>query len=285
MALIGNRSVLLKSPGRYFGGSTVSDNRSNFGTPGSTRCRFFGGFPQTSATPTGYRPPYSWVLPIKPGELASINNLAGSSGVSLDMAAGLNGDATLSGSGDITQAVGQLVISMVAALAGSGTVASADLRGYLNAVAALSGAGSVTAPLAALGWLQAAIAGSGSISSATPCATGTLSAIIRGYSDLTPEGIRDQVWNATLANYQVTGSAGKALAAASSGGVDYNALAQAVWQYLDRTLTANPGITTAEIISALEATAIPVDAVKMNGNVIIGSGQETDHWRGQGVQP
>ena len=50
MALIGNRSVLLKSPGRYFGGSTVSDNRSNFGTPGSSRGRFVGAFPQSAAT-------------------------------------------------------------------------------------------------------------------------------------------------------------------------------------------------------------------------------------------
>ena len=278
MALLGNRSVLLKSPGRYFGGSTVSDNRSNFGTPGSTRGRFFGGFPQTSATPSGYRPPYSWVLPVKPGELASVNNLTGGSSVALSMAAGVNGDATLTGAGSITQATGQLVISMVATLAGTGTVAAADLRGYLNAVATLSGSGSLTGPLRALAWLQSAVAGSGTISNATPYATGTLAATIRGYSDLTPEGIRDKVWDALLANYQTTGSAGKALAAASSGGVDYNALAQAVWTYLDRALTENPGITTAEIVTALQATVIPVNVKQVNGTAVGGSGTEGAPW-------
>ena len=285
MALIGNRSVLLKSPGRYFGGATVSDNRSNFGTPGSTRGRFFGGFPQTSATPSGYRPPYSWVLPVKPGELASVNNLMGGSSVALSMAAGVNGDATLTGAGSITQATGQLVISMVATLAGTGTVSAADLRGYLNAVATLTGAGSIVAPIAALAWAHAATSGGGTISSATPYATGTLAATIRGYSDLTPEGIRDKVWDALLANYQTTGSAGKALAAASSGGVDYNALAQAVWTYLDRALTENPGVTTTEIVAALEAAVLPVDATKMNGATIVGDGSVTNPWRGEGVQP
>ena len=285
MALIGNRSVLLKSPGRYFGGATVSDNRSNFGTPGSTRGRFFGGFPQTSATPSGYRPPYSWVLPVKPGELASVNNLTGGSSVALSMAAGVNGDATLTGAGSITQATGQLVISMVATLAGTGTVAAADLRGYLNAAATLSGAGTLTGPLRALAWLQAAVTGGGSVSSATPYATGSLAATIRGYSDLTPEGIRDKVWDALLANYQNDGSAGKALSAAGSGGVDYNALANAVWTYLNRTLTENPGVTTTDIVAALEAAVLPVDATKMNGATIVGDGSVTNPWRGEGVQP
>ena len=285
MALLGNRSVLLKSPGRYFGGSTVSDNRSNFGTPGSTRGRFFDGFPQLNATPSGYRPPYSWVIAVKDGELASTNNINGEATVSLSMAAGVNGDATLTGAGSITQATGQLVISMVATLAGTGTVAAADLRGYLNAVATLSGSGSLTGPLRALAWLQSAVAGSGTISNATPYATGTLAATIRGYSDLTPEGIRDKVWDALLANYQNDGSAGKALSAAGSGGVDYNALANAVWTYLNRTLTENPGVTTTDIVAALEAAVLPVNAVKMNGANVIGDGSVTNPWRGEGVQP
>ena len=65
-----------------------------------------------------------------------------------------------------------------------------------------------------------------------------ITANIRGYGDLTPEGIRDSVWNAALANYQTTGSAGKTLSTASSGGVDLNALAAAVWAYATRELTS-----------------------------------------------
>ena len=41
---------------------------------------------------------------------------------------------------------------------------------------------------------------------------------IRGYGDLTPEGIRDAVWSAVLANYPLTGTAGKTLELAGSMG-------------------------------------------------------------------
>lgn len=256
MALIGNRSVLLKSPGRYFGGSTVSDNRSNFGTPGSTRCRYFDGFPQINATPSGYRPPYSWIIAIKNGEMASVNNLNGTTTISpLSMAAGVNGQATLTGSGDITSAVAQLVISMVATLTGSTSLSSADLRGYLNAVASLSGGGTLTSAIGALAWANAALAGTGTITNATPYATGTLSANIRGYSDLTPEGIRDSVWGAIAANYTNAGTMGQKLNSAASGGVDYNALAAAVWEYATRTLTSGSP-TEAQIADAVWAQVL-----------------------------
>ena len=41
----------------------------------------------------------------------------------------------------------------------------------------------------------------------------------------------------------------------------------------------------AAVVSALQATTIPVDAQKMNGHTIIGDGSESDPWRGVGVQP
>jgi hypothetical protein len=47
--------------------------------------------------------------------------------------------------------------------------------------------------------------------------------------------------------------------------------------------------TTAEIVAqvlaALQATTIPVDAQRMNGADIIGDGSESNPWRGVGVQP
>jgi hypothetical protein len=59
-----------------------------------------------------------------------------------------------------------------------------------------------------------------------------IAATIRGYGDLTPEGIRDSVWSAILANYPNPGTAGKTLELAGSGGVDYQALGEAVWAIL-----------------------------------------------------
>lgn len=65
--------------------------------------------------------------------------------------------------------------------------------------------------------------------------------------------------------------------------------AQAVWTAAQRTLTASLDPNTAQIVAAvvaaLQATRLPVDAVKMNGADIIGDGSEADPWRGAGVSP
>ena len=82
-----------------------------------------------------------------------------------------------------------------------------------------------------------------------------------------------------------TGSGVFAVETTASFSVDYMAVASAVWGFVGRTLTENPGITTADIVAALEATTIPVDAVKMNGANVIGDGSVIDPWRGVGVQP
>lgn len=219
-------------PLKFRGGGTIVGNRANFGR--GDRLAWFcgdhsadnkGGFPY------GYRSPGAWLLGLKAGGLSSYNQLTGAGEIApLNVAGGINGDATLSGFGDISSAEAQLVISMVATLAGIGTIASSDLRGYLNAVATLTGTGEIssTTALAALGWIVAAVNGSGTISNATPYASGELEATIRGYSDMTPEGIRDKVWDALLSQYQIDGSAGKALSNASSGGVDIQALVDAI---------------------------------------------------------
>ena len=55
-------------------------------------------------------------------------------------------------------------------------------------------------------------------------------------------------------------------------------MAQAVWTYLDRALTENPGITTAEIVTALQATVIPVNVKQVNGTAVGGSGTEGAPW-------
>lgn len=41
----------------------------------------------------------------------------------------------------------------------------------------------------------------------------------------------------------------------------------------------------AEVIAALNATTIPVDAKKMNGSSVVGTGTTGDPWRGVGVSP
>lgn len=203
--LIGNYSVLQKGPGRFVAGSTTSVEgqvRSNFSKSGAYRNRFY--VDQTTvalalyAIPTGSYPDIAWVLPQKSGQIASTQPIQGAGAATVTLAGGLNADASLTGAGDITSAIAQLIISMVANLAGDGTLSSADLRGFLQAVANLSGSGDLTATAAALAWMDAATDGSGSITSATPYATGNLSADIFSFSALTPEGISNAVWAAII---------------------------------------------------------------------------------------
>ena len=75
---------------------------------------------------------------------------------------------------------------------------------------------------------------------------------------LTVAGITNAVWTAPLAAYQGDGTAGKALSAASSGGVDYQALGVAVWSSVSRTLTSSSGTapTASEVADAVWAKVL-----------------------------
>lgn len=247
------------------------------------RNKFIGeaGWNPTCGQPNGHLAPSSWNLPQKAGGMSAYTSVSGSGGVVADGQLGLNVAANLSGSGGIASAVASLIVSMIATLTGSGTISAADLKAYLSMTATLTGSGSIVAALGGLANMLTTLTGAGSIN-ATATGAGAMSATLRGYGDLTPEGIRDAVWQATLASYSTPGSAGLALSTASSGGVDLNALAAAVWAYTARTLTENPGVTPADIISALNATTIPVNVKQMNGVEVVGIGRDADKWRGTG---
>lgn len=200
MALLHNTTITSALLGRRMAGQTVEPHLPASGMVRAERKNWYAG-DHTPDKKSGYvmgaLPPATWMMPRSSGGLASINMINGAGSTSFAGNLGLNAQADLTGAGDITAAIAQLVISMVGNLTGSGEVSSADLRGYLLAVANLSGSGSVTSTLSAMAWATAATSGAGSVSG-TANATGTLAATIRGYSDLTPEGIRDKVWSAII---------------------------------------------------------------------------------------
>ena len=133
------------------------------------------------------------------GSLSAVANLTGSGDVSASLGGSLSASASLSGSGDITAAsLTNATLLLTAALSGGGDITTASLT---NATLLLT----------------AALSGSGSIA-ATPIAPGSLSAAIKSYGDLTPQGLSDAVWNALLSNYTSPGSTGVQLAAAGAGG-------------------------------------------------------------------
>ena len=89
------------------------------------------------------------------------------------------------------------------------------------------------------------------------------------------------MWDSALVDYQQAGSAGKSLSTASSGGVDLNLMAQAVWEYIDRSLTGGSSggaPTVNEIVAALETAVLPVNLTKVRGQSLVGSGAESDPW-------
>lgn len=177
--LIGNYSVLEKNPGRSIGGGAtgVGYNRGDWPKTSTSRGAFTSGnWQPKSGIPDGYRAPYAWVLPIKPGAIAARNNLEGTGSFTGSMAGGVNGEAVLDGVGDLT-GTGQLIISMVAALVGSGDITNAAAVGYLQLAASLVGAGDIAAAVSALADAEAALSGSGDIA-ATINALGTMAASI-----------------------------------------------------------------------------------------------------------
>ena len=228
--LVGNRSTLLKSPGRFLSGGPVSVMRSAFNTHGMMRGAYGGNYNALSATPDGHLSPSAWVLPKTAGGMSSRNTINGAATATGNGNLGLPAAASLSGSGGITQALLALVVSAVANLSGSGTL-TAGIIGKLEAAAALAGSGNLAGAAGALASMLVGLSGSGA-AVGTPYASGSMSANIKGYGDLTPEGIRDSIWNALAANYNTAGTMGNKLNSAASGGVDYAALGEAVWAIL-----------------------------------------------------
>lgn len=148
-------------------------------------------------------------------------------------------------------AVGGVVVSGIA----SATIAldgAAEISGILSGTAAATIALDGAAEIEAIGHMIAS--GEVDISGAVDMyAIGWMVATDDTTATLTVEAIVTGILEAMAADHNVAGTIGAKINSAASGGVDYAALAAAV-------------------VAALNATTIPVDAKKMNGATIAGSG-------------
>jgi len=218
-------------PFTQFGGVSMSSEFPNFNGEENWPTIFMGegGFTDQTSMPDGNYPPVTWKMPLKAGAISARNKLIGSSTFTASGNLGYQILASLSGSGTISNALGTLIIDLVASITGSGTISNADMQAFLFALADLTGSGDITdADLEGIGELIAALEGAGVLVS-TLTGEGELGASITAYGALTPEGIRDAIWGAAASSYNVSGTMGAKLNSAASGGVDYNALAEAVW--------------------------------------------------------
>lgn len=216
--LRGNYSVILKSPGRFYSGTTVSNNRASFNTTNASRNMYTSSFARFNGIASGYNPYYSWIPPQIGGGMAARKTVGGTGAVSGgNLAGGINIESDLTGEGTISNADLALILSAVATLSGVGTLTAA-ITGKLEASADLAGSGDVTGALGALASAVCSMIGTGTISSADMRAIANMSCDITPFTTLSPENLAAAVWNAIAADFNDAGTMGNKMNSAASAG-------------------------------------------------------------------
>jgi hypothetical protein len=249
--LHGNYSTLAKGPGRFFGGSTTSvevNIRSGFNKPGANRNRFLVSGATTAlklySVPSGAYAGTAWLLPQSVGAMASPNRNPSSAGAAGSAAAGINIVGTADSTSDAS-ATGQLIVSGSGSAASTST-ATGTIQAALQGSGAAASASTATGSITALGWVYGTAA-SASTASLTAYAVGNMAGTSSTAGALSPEGLAAAVWGADASSNNGAGTMGGKLNAASSGGVDLNALAAAVWSYTVRGLAGTQEVRATEI--------------------------------------
>jgi len=188
-------------PMKFFGGTTLCDQKNSQRIEEDRFAQYGTCITTLTAIPNGYYPPACWCLPMKAGNMISKNKIIGSGSITTANAnMGFDLGATLTGQGDVYQAIGELVADLLATLTGSGNITNAELEGIVEAMATLSGTGNITGIIEALAELSATLIGSGDVI-ADMDGIGEMAATIKGYGDLSVEGLRDAVWTAVASKY------------------------------------------------------------------------------------
>jgi len=237
--LLWNYSVIHKSPWKFLWWvGAICGN--NWGKNGQRMAIYTeASIPDQWGLPVWYSS--GWMLPRKSGFVVWFSEMSLSqSGTAVmwvngdgNVAINLNATADLSlvvSSTGICDIVLTLNGDAVGALYANWT-SNIDLTatGTLGAVAFSTGESSITlsasADISALGYM-----------------TGTMSP----FTELSPEWLASAVWNSLATEYNTNGTMGAKLNLASSGWVDYDALAQVVWEYGVRSLTESAWLSTEE---------------------------------------
>jgi hypothetical protein len=216
MGLIGNGRLLHKVRTVMTGGATLCHERQNYNR--RDRNRFFGeGFTDEKAgVPRGYRHPASWVMPEKPGGLASSNeaNVSLSSDNCLAVL-GFPATGTATITFDATGTGG-----LIAGAIGSATITFSS-SAILASVATISGSADITfTPTALLGAL-AGLSATGTITlspTAISYAIGYMSGLSTNETEFSASNLAAAVWQALAATYNESGTMGAKLNSAASAG-------------------------------------------------------------------
>ncbi len=200
MPILGNRSVLHKSPGRFISGREAV-LRSGFNKHGMMRGAY-GSYDAKSATPNGHLAPSAWVPPKTAGGMSSRNVTGLSVGLAGLAVGGITTDAAASISISFADASGELISSGSGTAVMTFTVADALLTASLDGIGAAS---FVINPSPALLGAKAGAIGSASFSisgSLTPYAIGSMSGSTADSGVLTAESIVAAI-NASVPNVNI----------------------------------------------------------------------------------
>lgn len=239
--LVGNGVRFGGNPMRTMGGASIGAVERERARQRGALANFYAGeatvvsgasIADVNGRPSGTEPPYAWLPSIKGGGLAAFNTVGGDGSLAASLALGKDLSAAITGSGAISAASLSLVVSFASALSGSSSL-SASMRGAVQLAAELAGDGDISAALGLIAWCAVDLSGAGSLDGSNLTGLASLSAEILSYGELTPEGLRDAVWKAAAASFNDAGTMGAKLNSAASGGVDLNALADAVWDHAD----------------------------------------------------
>lgn len=217
MALIGNRSVYNKSPGRFLSGTAISGDRSSFSKHGMIR-NSYQSLNAKAAIPCGYQSPGAWVMAKTAGGLSS--HLEGTVTVTAT-ANGLMGypiSAEVSFGISTNQPSGQLIVS------GQGEASFEITLNTPQLTATRNGEGSAELSTVVANALLGAIAGltGGSnlsvAGSLVPYAIGKMEGAALPYTELSPQSLASAVWQAISDNYTDSGTMGQKVNAAGAAG-------------------------------------------------------------------
>ena len=229
MALLGNASLLHKSPAKYVTGTAGFCDRANWNKPGMMRSR--GDLTLSilwayDGIPSGTYAGRAFLAPQKAGRLVTRSAFGLSAQAAGAM--GLPGAAAATVS-VAAAAIGGLFAGGVAS--GTFTITASGSIAGLAAGSAVGALGiSASASIGATAWGVAAGAFS-MPATAQAYGRGYMAASTVDGSVLTPLSITQAVWGALATDYNAAGSLGAKLNSAASGGVDYGDLAAAVWNH------------------------------------------------------
>lgn len=227
MLIAANATRLTQLNRTYSGTTSVAGGhrRESIGRQTGSRRNFYAGWgtviggagiASTASVPNGHEHPGAWMMAPAGGGLAAYNTISGSADLAASIALGRALSAELTASGTISAASLALIVSFAADLAGDGDL-SAAMRGAVQLAAELAGDGDVSAALGLIAWCACDLAGTGTASGSTLRGTASMAAEILSYGALTPEGIRDAVWNALAASFNDAGTMGELLNGAGGG--------------------------------------------------------------------